>query len=126
MTVEVKIGVQHTARELVIETEETNEAIAAMVKDALASESGVLTLTDVKGKVLVFFTNEPTSDPKLFNGRALTYYGRWTYKFEQALRQGATAVGSQSTAGGFSSSAIGSGATGPGCPPGPGPRRPRR
>lgn len=53
MTVEVKIGVQHTARELVIETEETNEGVAALVSDALGSDNGVLTLTDVKGKVLV-------------------------------------------------------------------------
>jgi len=45
---------------------------------------------DVRGKVLVLFTNEPASDdPKLFAGRALTYYGRWTYKYEQALRMGA-------------------------------------
>ncbi|MGH9662673.1 MAG: M28 family peptidase [Bryobacteraceae bacterium] len=45
---------------------------------------------DVKGKVLVLFTNEPPStDPKFFGGRALTYYGRWTYKYEQALRKGA-------------------------------------
>jgi hypothetical protein len=53
MTVEVKIGVQNTARELVIETDETNEGVATMVKDALASEDGVLTLTDTKGKVTV-------------------------------------------------------------------------
>ena len=40
---------------------------------------------DVKGKVLVLFTNEPPSDdPKFFGGRALTYYGRWTYKYEEA------------------------------------------
>ena len=45
---------------------------------------------DVKGKVLVLFTNEPDSmDPKFFDGRALTYYGRWTYKYEEALRRGA-------------------------------------
>lgn len=53
MTVEVKIGVQHTARELVIETEETNEGVAALVSEALGAENGVLTLTDIKGKVLV-------------------------------------------------------------------------
>lgn len=53
MTVEVKIGVQHTARELVIETEETNDGVAAKVSEALGSDNGVLTLTDVKGKVLV-------------------------------------------------------------------------
>jgi Zn-dependent M28 family amino/carboxypeptidase len=45
---------------------------------------------DVRGKFLVLFTNEPaSSDPKFFGGRALTYYGRWTYKFEQAVRLGA-------------------------------------
>jgi len=48
---------------------------------------------DVKGKVLVLFTNEPPSDdPKFFGGRALTYYGRWTYKYEEAARHGAKAV----------------------------------
>ncbi len=47
---------------------------------------------DVKGKVVVLFTNEPPSnDPKFFGGTALTYYGRWTYKFEQAARRGAKA-----------------------------------
>ncbi|HUA21681.1 MAG TPA: M28 family peptidase [Bryobacteraceae bacterium] len=48
---------------------------------------------DVKGKVLVLFTNEPPSDdPKFFGGKALTYYGRWTYKYEEAARLGAKAV----------------------------------
>lgn len=47
---------------------------------------------DVKGKVVVLFTNEPPSeDPKFFGGTALTYYGRWTYKFEEAARRGAKA-----------------------------------
>ncbi len=47
---------------------------------------------DVKGKVVVLFTNEPPSnDPKYFGGAALTYYGRWTYKFEEAARRGARA-----------------------------------
>jgi Zn-dependent M28 family amino/carboxypeptidase len=45
---------------------------------------------DVKGKVLLMLVNEPPSDdPKFFNGRALTYYGRWTYKYEEAARKGA-------------------------------------
>jgi Zn-dependent M28 family amino/carboxypeptidase len=45
---------------------------------------------DVKGKVVVLFTGEPPSDdPKFFAGKALTYYGRWTYKYEEAARQGA-------------------------------------
>ena len=49
---------------------------------------------DVKGKVVLMFVNEPPSpqpstDPNFFKGRALTYYGRWTYKYEEAARQGA-------------------------------------
>jgi Zn-dependent M28 family amino/carboxypeptidase len=45
---------------------------------------------DVKGKVVLVIVNEPPSqDLKFFNGDALTYYGRWTYKFEQAARAGA-------------------------------------
>jgi Zn-dependent M28 family amino/carboxypeptidase len=45
---------------------------------------------DVKGKVVLVIVNEPPSkDPKFFNAEALTYYGRWTYKFEQAARKGA-------------------------------------
>lgn len=45
---------------------------------------------DAHGKVVVLFTGEPPShDPKFFNGEALTYYGRWTYKFEEAARHGA-------------------------------------
>src|SRR5207248_3890862 len=47
---------------------------------------------DVTGKVVVLFTNEPPStDPKFFGGTALTYYGRWTFKFEEATRRGAKA-----------------------------------
>src|SRR6266568_1805933 len=45
---------------------------------------------DVRGKVLLMLVNEPSSDdPKFFNGRALTYYGRWIYKYEEAARKGA-------------------------------------
>ena len=48
---------------------------------------------DVRGKVVVMFTNEPPSDdPAFFTGRALTYYGRWTYKYEEATRRGAVAA----------------------------------
>ncbi len=48
---------------------------------------------DVKGKVLLMMVNEPPSDDaKFFNGPALTYYGRWTYKYEQAARMGAVGV----------------------------------
>ena len=49
--------------------------------------------TDVRGRVVVMFTNEPpSSDPNFFKGAALTYYGRWTYKFEEAARHGAAAA----------------------------------
>jgi len=45
---------------------------------------------DVKGKVVLVIVGDPPSDdPKFFGGKALTYYGRWTYKFEQAARKGA-------------------------------------
>jgi Zn-dependent M28 family amino/carboxypeptidase len=50
---------------------------------------------DVTGKTVVMLVNDPgyaTGDPELFTGRAMTYYGRWTYKFEEAGRQGATAA----------------------------------
>ncbi|MBV8049598.1 MAG: M28 family peptidase [Acidobacteriaceae bacterium] len=45
---------------------------------------------DVRGKVLLMLVNEPPSDdPAFFKGKALTYYGRWTYKYEEAARKGA-------------------------------------
>ncbi len=48
---------------------------------------------DVKGKVLLMMVNQPPSDdPKFFQGGVLTYYGRWTYKFEEAARKGAVGV----------------------------------
>src|SRR5713101_8001466 len=49
--------------------------------------------TDVKGKVLLMLVNEPPSDDvNFFKGKALTYYGRWTYKYEEAARKGAVGV----------------------------------
>ena len=50
---------------------------------------------DVKGKTVVILINDPgfeTNDPELFRGKAMTYYGRWTYKYDEALRQGAAAA----------------------------------
>ncbi len=47
---------------------------------------------DVKGKTVVILVNDPgyaTQDENLFNGNAMTYYGRWTYKFDEAAKQGA-------------------------------------
>jgi len=48
---------------------------------------------DVRGKVLLMLVNEPRArDPRFFQGDALTYYGRWTYKYEEAARRGAAGV----------------------------------
>ncbi|MFL6197016.1 MAG: M28 family metallopeptidase [Thermoanaerobaculia bacterium] len=44
---------------------------------------------DLKGKVLVMLNNDPEADPRLFEGKRRLYYGRWTYKYESAARQGA-------------------------------------
>ncbi len=56
---------------------------------------------DLKGKTMVVLVNDPQIpdpadpsrlDPKTFNGNAMTYYGRWTYKYEEAARRGAAGV----------------------------------
>ncbi len=56
---------------------------------------------DLKGKTLIFLINDPPIsspenpgqlDEKMFKGKAMTYYGRWTYKYEEAARQGAAAA----------------------------------
>lgn len=50
---------------------------------------------DYRGKVLLILVNDPPAtaeEPDLFGGKALTYYGRWTYKFEEAARHGAAGV----------------------------------
>ena len=50
---------------------------------------------DVRGKLVLVLVNDPgyaTQDPYLFTGNAMTYYGRWTYKFEEAVRQGAAGL----------------------------------
>lgn len=50
---------------------------------------------DVRGKILLVLVNDPpasASEPNLFGGKAMTYYGRWTYKFEEAERRGAAGM----------------------------------
>lgn len=50
---------------------------------------------DYRGKILVILVNDPPAtaeEPNLFGGRTLTYYGRWTYKYEEAARRGAAGV----------------------------------
>jgi Zn-dependent M28 family amino/carboxypeptidase len=51
--------------------------------------------TDVRGKILLVLVNDPpapASEPSLFGGKAMTYYGRWTYKYEEAERRGAAGM----------------------------------
>lgn len=50
---------------------------------------------DVKGKILLVLVNDPPAlpaEPNLFGGKAMTYYGRWSYKFEEAERRGAAGM----------------------------------
>ena len=50
---------------------------------------------DVRGKILLVLVNDPPApeaEPELFGGRAMTYYGRWSYKFEEAERRGAAGM----------------------------------
>jgi Zn-dependent M28 family amino/carboxypeptidase len=50
---------------------------------------------DLKGKILLVLVNDPPappSEPNLFGGNAMTYYGRWTYKYEEAERRGAAGM----------------------------------
>ena len=50
---------------------------------------------DVRGKILLVLVNDPpapATEPNLFGGNAMTYYGRWTYKYEEAERRGAAGV----------------------------------
>ena len=50
---------------------------------------------DVKGKTVIMLVNDPgfhANDARLFDGKCMTYYGRWTYKFEEAARHGAAAA----------------------------------
>jgi len=51
--------------------------------------------TDVRGKILLVLVNDPpatAAEPSLFGGKAMTYYGRWTYKYEEAERRGAAGM----------------------------------
>ncbi|HXD35429.1 MAG TPA: M28 family peptidase [Rhodanobacter sp.] len=74
---------------------------------------------DVKGKTVIVLVNDPgfaTGDPKLFNGRAMTYYGRWTYKYAEAALQGAAScfiVHTSDAAAGYPFSVLQNGNRGP-------------
>ena len=73
---------------------------------------------DVTGKTVVMLVNDPgfaTQDSSLFNGNSMTYYGRWTYKYEEASRQGAEAalVIHQTEPAGYGWNVVGTGWSGP-------------
>jgi Zn-dependent M28 family amino/carboxypeptidase len=85
----------------VIWTDKTDSAISLNESELVFAGFGVVAPEyqwndyeglDVKGKVVMVMVNDPgfwTSDTSLFKGAEMTYYGRWTYKFEEAARQGA-------------------------------------
>jgi Zn-dependent M28 family amino/carboxypeptidase len=73
---------------------------------------------DLAGKTVVVLVNDPgfvTGDSSLFDGRAMTYHGRWTYKYEEAARQGAlgVVVVHETAAAGYPWSVLAGGSTGP-------------
>ena len=87
--------------EYVIWTDKTDEHISLENTPVIFAGYGVVAPEynwndyegiDVKGKVVLVMVNDPgfwNKDTTLFKGRTMTYYGRWTYKFEEAARQGA-------------------------------------
>jgi Zn-dependent M28 family amino/carboxypeptidase len=87
----------------VLSTESTDSAVALKNDELIFAGYGVVAPEynwndyagiNVKGKVVLVMVNDPgfgTSDTSIFKGRTMTYYGRWTYKFEEAARQGAKA-----------------------------------
>jgi Zn-dependent M28 family amino/carboxypeptidase len=94
-------GVTLTPERLVdyVANSETQETISSIEAPVVFAGFGIVAPEyqwddfkgfDVKGKVLLLLVNDPPSDdPKFFGGPALTYYGRWTYKYESAARAGA-------------------------------------
>ena len=96
---EFKAGKDFTAR-----TEQINEEINLVNSDLVFVGYGINAPEyqwndyqgiNVKDKTVVVLVNDPgfaTQDDELFTGNAMTYYGRWTYKYEEAARQGAKAV----------------------------------
>jgi Zn-dependent M28 family amino/carboxypeptidase len=91
-------------RDYVLATENTDSVIELNKDELIFAGYGVVAPEynwndyagiDVKGKVVLVMVNDPgfgTTDTTLFKGRTMTYYGRWTYKYEEAARQGAKAV----------------------------------
>ena len=90
-------------QDFVITTENTDSVISLDQDELIFAGYGVVAPEynwndyagiDVKGKVVLVMVNDPgfgTSDTAIFKGKTMTYYGRWTYKYEEAARQGAKA-----------------------------------
>lgn len=87
--------------DFVAETQRVAEEVALLDSEMIFAGYGIVAPEynwndyeglDVRGKTVIVLVNDPgyaTQDPELFTGRAMTYYGRWTYKYEEAARQGA-------------------------------------
>jgi len=89
--------------DFVLDTEDTDSLITLNRDELIFAGYGVVAPEynwndyagiDVKGKVVLVMANDPgfgTADTTMFKGNTMTYYGRWTYKYEEAARQGAKA-----------------------------------
>lgn len=87
------VGSRHTVEQIALE----NSELVFVGYGVVAPEYGWNDYAglDVRGKTVVVLVNDPGyagDDVELFNGRRMTYYGRWTYKYEEAARQGAAGV----------------------------------
>jgi Zn-dependent M28 family amino/carboxypeptidase len=93
----------HNGTDYVLSTESTDSAVSLDNDELIFAGYGVVAPEynwndyagiNVKGKVVLVMVNDPgfgTSDTTIFKGKTMTYYGRWTYKYEEAARQGAKA-----------------------------------
>jgi Zn-dependent M28 family amino/carboxypeptidase len=91
-------------KDYVLSTENTDSLISLKKDELIFAGYGVVAPEynwndyagiDVKGKVVLVMVNDPgfgTADTSIFKGNTMTYYGRWTYKYEEAARQGAKGV----------------------------------
>ena len=90
-------------KDYVLSTENTDSVISLDKDELVFAGYGVVAPEyqwndyagmDVKGKIVLVMVNDPgfgTADTSIFKGKTMTYYGRWTYKYEEAARQGAKA-----------------------------------
>ncbi len=105
MQIEAKTGTLelNKTEDFVVNTQRTDSIISLEKEELVFAGYGIVAPEynwndyadlDVKGKVVLVLVNDPgfaTGDSMLFKGKTMTYYGRWTYKYEEAARQGAKA-----------------------------------